>query len=81
MEAKRLRGPRDPVAHNRRHHWILAAMKQKDQHPLVRAFAENARKEGATVYAGKTFAAARWPDDTIGELRVDRGCKRKNTRT
>ena len=41
------------------------------QHPLVRRFVANARREGAATYAGKSFAVARWGKGKRAEIRVD----------
>jgi hypothetical protein len=43
----------------------------KTQHPLVRRFAANAQRKGVGIYAGKSFAVARFPKGWI-ELRVDK---------
>lgn len=41
------------------------------QPALIRTFVANARRHGASIYAGKSFAVARWEDKVL-ELRVDR---------
>jgi hypothetical protein len=47
----------------------------KKQHPLVKRFVRNAKRRGAGVYAGKSFAVARFPKGTL-EIRVGVSTKR-----
>ena len=54
---------------------------KRPYHPLVRAFAKNARKEGAAVVTGVTYATAHWPDDTIREVRVNRRKRKRKAPT
>ena len=56
----------------------MSTGKRQQQEPLVRKFAENAKRQGAAVYAGKSFAVAQWEDGKRAEIRVDK--KKQNPR-
>ena len=43
----------------------------RNQHPLVKAVADSARRKGAAVYAGNSFVVAKWENGDSVELRVD----------